>query len=297
MLDPKRRRGPGEWSTWEDVSSATVITSSSSRRSHNGDVTIAKRLIDAAKAAGCDAVKFQKRTPRLCVPVDQRDVPRETPWGVISYLEYRSRLELGEDDYETIDRYCRERQIPWFASAWDEPSLRLLDRFDPPCHKIPSALLGRDDLLRAARATRRPVILSTGMSTWAEIRHAVEILGEDDLVVNHSTSSYPCPPADLNLRMITTLRASFDCPIGYSGHEVGLQTSCAAVVLGASLLERHITLDRTMWGTDHAASVEPRGFQLLVRDVRVIEEALGDGVKRVYDRERAAMARLRGPAA
>lgn len=261
---------------------------------HNGDVDIAKRLIDAAKAAGCDAVKFQKRTPDLCVPPDQRDVPRETPWGVMPYIEYRRRLELDAADYDVLARYCRQAEIEWFASFWDEPSLLFLERFHPACHKIPSALLDRDDLLLAARATGRPVVLSTGMSTWDDIRHAVEILGDANLVLNHSTSSYPCAPAQLNLRVIETLRAAFDCPIGYSGHEVGLQTTCAAVCLGASMVERHITLDRAMWGSDHAASVEPGGFARLVRDIRVIEQALGDGVKRVYESERAAMDRLRG---
>jgi N-acetylneuraminate synthase len=261
---------------------------------HNGDLGIARLLIDAAKAAGCDAVKFQKRTPELCVPRDQSDVPRETPWGVMPYLDYRRRLELSEAAYEAIDRHCRASQIPWFGSFWDEPSLRFLERFDPPCHKVPSALLVRDDLLLAARGTGRPVVLSTGMSTWDEIGRAVDLLGEEDLVVNHSTSTYPCPPAELNLRVIETLREAFGCPIGYSGHEVGLQTTNAAVCLGASVVERHITLDRAMWGSDQAASVEPGGFARLVRDIRVIEQALGDGIKRVYESEQAALARLRG---
>ena len=261
---------------------------------HNGDVESARRLIDAAVAAGCDAVKFQKRTPDLCVPLDQRELPRETPWGVVPYLEYRRRLEFGEDEYAIIDRYCREKGIVWFASFWDEPSLRFLERFDPPLHKVPSALLTRDDLLSAVRSTGRPVILSTGMSTWTEIHRAVQILGEDDLVINHATSSYPCRPAELNLRMITTLRETFGCPVGYSGHEVGLQTTLAAVCLGASVVERHITLDRALWGSDQAASIEPGGFARLVRDIRVIEQALGDGVKRVYESERAVIDRLRG---
>lgn len=261
---------------------------------HNGDLELARRLIDAARTAGCDAVKFQKRTPDLCVPLDQRDIPRETPWGLIPYIEYRRRLEFGEDEYRIIDRYCREAGMLWFASFWDEASLRFLERFNPPVHKVPSALLTREDLLRVARATGRPVILSTGMSTWREIRRAVEILGEEHLIVNHSTSSYPCRPAELNLRMITTLRETFGCPVGYSGHEVGLQTTLAAVCLGASVVERHITIDRAMWGSDQAASIEPGGFARLVRDIRVIEEALGDGIKHVYESERAASGRLRG---
>lgn len=261
---------------------------------HNGDLGTAKRLIDAARSAGCDAVKFQKRTPELCVPVDQRAIPRQTPWGLIPYIEYRQRLELGTAEYDAIDAHCRAAGIPWFASIWDEPSLQFLHRYEIPCVKIPSALLAREDLLRAARATALPVMLSTGMSTWAEIRRAVETFGEENLVVSHATSAYPCPPAELNLRVIGTLRDAFNCPIGYSGHEVGLQTTYAAVCLGANVVERHITLDRAQWGSDQAASVEPGGFARLVRDIRVIEEALGDGVKRVYENERAAIARLRG---
>lgn len=261
---------------------------------HNGDLDTARRLIDAARAAGCDAVKFQKRTPELCVPAEQRRVPRQTPWGLLPYLEYRRRLEFDRAEYDAIDAHCRAAGIPWFASVWDEPSLRFVQRYDPPGVKIPSALLGRDDLLRAARATSLPVLLSTGMSTWAEIGHAVAVVGEADLVVSHATSAYPCPPAELNLRVIATLRDAYACPIGYSGHEVGLQTTCAAVCLGANLVERHITLDRAQWGSDHAASVEPGGLARLVRDIRVIESALGDGVKRVYATELAARARLRG---
>jgi len=260
---------------------------------HNGDFEIAKKLIDAAKAAGCDAVKFQKRDPEACIPPGQRDIPRETPWGVLPYLEYRKRLEFGADEYAAIDLYCRNIGIPWFASAWDDISLRFLERFDLPAYKIPSALLTHDDLLRRARSTGRPLILSTGMSTWSELCHAVQIAGQENLIVNHSTSSYPCTIDELNLRMITTLRNELESPIGYSGHEVGLQTTLAAVCLGASAIERHITLDRAMWGGDQAASVEPGGLTRLVRDIRAIERALGDGVKKVYESEHAAMSRLR----
>lgn len=260
---------------------------------HNGDLALAKRLIDAAYLAGCDAVKFQKRTPELCVPPEQRDIPRETPWGIMSYLEYRHRLEFGQPEYDEIDRYCRERGITWFASVWDEPSVDFLERYDPVCYKIPSAALTDHNLLRHLRRTGRPLILSTGMSTLEQIREAVDILGEDNLLITHCTSTYPCPPHELNLRMIETLRREFRCPIGYSGHEVGLQTTYAAVVLGACLVERHITLDRAMWGSDQAASVEPWGFMRLVRDIRVIEAALGDGVKRIYESELPIMNRLR----
>jgi N-acetylneuraminate synthase len=260
---------------------------------HNGNLEIAKKLIDAAVAAGCDAVKFQKRTPELCVPFEQRDVIRETPWGNLTYLQYRHRIEFGQTEYEEIDRYCRESRILWFASCWDIPSVGFIEQFDPPCHKIASASLTDDPLLRDVRATERPVILSTGMSTMKQIEHAVELLGSDNLVIMHSTSAYPCPPSELNLRMIETLRNRFACPIGYSGHEVGLPTTVAAVALGACMVERHITLDRAMWGSDQAASVEPQGIDRLVQYVRVVESAMGDGNKEVYASELPVLARLR----
>ena len=260
---------------------------------HNGDVEIAKRLIDAAKLAGCDAVKFQKRTPELCVPPEQRNIPRETPWGLITYMEYRYKVEFGYEQYAEIDRYCKQQGIAWFASCWDVPSVDFMEQFDPPCYKVASASLTDDELLLRLNGTGKPILLSTGMSTMDEIRHAVSLLDHDRLIIMHSTSTYPCPPNELNLRMIQTLRREFGLPVGYSGHEVGLQTTYAAVVLGACVVERHITLDRAMWGSDQAASVEPGGFMRLVRDIRVIEQALGDGVKRVYESEMAARAKLR----
>jgi N-acetylneuraminate synthase len=260
---------------------------------HNGDVEIAKQLVDVALEARCDAVKLQKRTPELCIPPEQRGVPRETPWGVITYLEYRRRLELGDDEYTEIDRHCRARGIPWFASCWDQPSVDFIERFSPPCHKVASASLTDHALLARVAASGRAVVLSTGMSTIDEIRAAVEHLPRDRLVLTHSTSTYPCRPDELNLRAIATLRDAFAVPVGYSGHEVGLQTTVAAVALGACLVERHVTLDRALWGTDQAASVEPSGLVRLVRDIRVVEAALGDGVKRVHDSEVASRARLR----
>lgn len=260
---------------------------------HNGDLEIAKKLIDAAYVAGCDAVKFQKRTPEICVPPDQRERPRETPWGTLTYMEYRERMEFGQSEYAEIDRYCREKGIAWLASCWDVPSVDFIERFDPVCYKIASACLTDDDLLRHTNAQGRPIVLSTGMSTMEEIRHAVGILDRDRLVITHTTSSYPCAPSDLNLRMIHTLAREIGCPIGYSGHEVGLQTTIAAVALGAAVVERHITLDRAMWGSDQAASVEPWGLMRLVRDIRVVEAAMGDGRKRVYDSELPLMERLR----
>jgi N-acetylneuraminate synthase len=260
---------------------------------HNGDLNIAKKLIDAAALAGCDAVKFQKRTPELCVPLEQRNLMRETPWGMISYMEYRERVELGFKEYSEIDAYCRTKGIFWFASPWDIPSVDFLEQFNPVCHKIASAAVTDAEMLKHVAATKRTVVLSTGMSTLDQIRAAVALLDPKKLILTQATSTYPCKTEELNLRAIETLRQEFGVPIGYSGHEVGLQTTCAAVVLGACLVERHITLDRAMWGSDHAASVEPSGFMRLVRDIRVIEAGLGDGKKRVYDSELPGMKKLR----
>ncbi len=260
---------------------------------HNGDLDIVKKLIDAASLAGCDAVKFQKRTPKLCVPRAQRNLMRETPWGVMSYLEYRHRIEFGQEEYAEIDRYCKEKNIAWFASCWDGPSVEFIEQFAPVCYKIASASLTDDVLLQHINSTGRPIILSTGMSTMEEIRHAVSLLDQDRLLIAHSTSSYPCKTEELNLNMIRTLYREFNCPIGYSGHEVGLQTTYASVVLGVCFVERHITLDRAMWGSDQAASVEPGGLMRLVRDIQVIEQALGDGIKRVYESEMIILNRLR----
>jgi len=260
---------------------------------HNGDVNIAKRLIDSAVHAGVDAVKFQKRTPELCVPPEQRNQMRETPWGYITYLEYRNHIEFDESAYREIDIHCKQRGIPWFASVWDEPSVDFLDKFDIPCYKIPSASLTDHALLHHLCKTGKPLILSTGMSTMDQIRDAVQEIGEENLLITHATSTYPCEPSELNLRMIQTLRVNFTCPIGYSGHEVGLIPSVVAVALGACLVERHITLDRAMWGGDQAASVEPGGFERLVKYIRVIEQSLGDGIKRVYESELPSLYKLR----
>ena len=260
---------------------------------HNGDLEIVKRLIDAAHRARVDAVKFQKRTPELCVPPDQQKRKRETPWGYITYLEYRHKVEFEAAEYQEIDQYCRQKGIDWFASVWDEPSVDFLEAFDPVVYKIPSASLTDHDLLRHVRKTGRPVILSTGMSTMDEIQAAVDVLGTEDLLITHATSTYPCEPEELNLRMIQTLKDAYPCPIGYSGHEVGLIPTVIAVSLGACLVERHITLDRAMWGSDQAASVEPGGFRRLVKYIRVTEASLGDGVKRVYDSENSSLQKLR----
>ena len=261
---------------------------------HNGSMDVAKKLIEGAALAGCDAVKFQKRTPELCVPKDQRDIERDTPWGRMKYIDYRYKVEFGRDEYQEIDRFSKERGILWFASCWDEDSVDFMEQFEPPCYKAASASLTDLALLKKTAATGRPLIISTGMSTMEEVEKTVAELGAERLLVAHTNSTYPSPIEELNLRMITTLKAFYPTvPIGYSGHEVGLSTTWAAVALGATFIERHVTLDRAMWGSDQAASVELSGMARLVSNIRDIEKALGDGVKRVYDGEAAARKKLR----
>ncbi|NOV99318.1 YrbI family 3-deoxy-D-manno-octulosonate 8-phosphate phosphatase [Isoptericola chiayiensis] len=260
---------------------------------HNGDVEIAKQLIDVAAAAGCQAVKFQKRTPEISTPKDQRDKIRQTPWGEMTYLEYKYKVEFEHEQYGEIDQYAKAQGVQWFASPWDVPSVGFLEEFGVPTHKIASASVTDHELLRALADTGKPLILSTGMSTLEQIDAAVEILGTDGLVILHSTSTYPLPPEEANLRTITTLQERYGVPVGYSGHETGLQISLAAVALGAVAVERHITLDRAMWGSDHAASLEPKGLNNLVRDIRILQDALGDGEKKVMPGELAPMSRLR----
>lgn len=259
---------------------------------HNGNILLAKELIDAAVDAGCNAVKFQKRTVFEVYTLDELGRQRESPFGTTNG-DLKLGLEFGQEDYERIDAYCHKQGVLWTASCWDSGSVDFIDQFDPPYYKVASASLTDDDLLRHIRSKGKPVILSTGMSTMVEIDHAVEVLGEEDLIILHCTSTYPAQTNELNLRMIETLQVRYDVPTGYSGHEVGLQTTLAAVALGASMVERHVTLDRSMWGSDQAASVEPQGFQRLVRDIRVIETAMGDGVKRVYESEVPVRDKLR----
>ena len=261
---------------------------------HNGDLGIAKQMIDAAVHAGADAVKFQKRTPAVATPPDQQKQMRETPWGYITYLEYRYKVEFNEEQYCEIDKHCKEKGIAWLVSVWDEPSVDFMEKFDTPAYKIPSASLTDAKLIRKALSTGKPLILSSGMSTMEQIRKGVEVAGEKNLILMHCTSTYPCEPEELNLKMVETLRSEFPhLPIGYSGHEVGLVPSAVAVALGACMVERHLTLDRAMWGSDQAASVEPGGFERLVKYIRVTEASLGDGVKKVYASEQNSLKRLR----
>mgnify|MGYP003952114983 FL=1 len=259
---------------------------------HNGSLDTAKKLIDVAVDSGCDAVKFQKRTIEIVYSKEELSRPRESPFGVTNG-DLKKGLEFDLEEYSAINKYCKEKEITWFASCWDEASVDFIEQFDPPCYKIASASLTDDNLLKHHRKYGKPIILSTGMSSMQEIEHAVAVLGTDDLIILHSTSTYPSDLEELNLRVITTLKKKFPSPIGYSGHEVGLHTSLAAVVLGGCMLERHITLDRSLWGSDHSASVEPHGLQKLVRDIRVCERALGNGVKQVYDSEIPIRQKLR----
>ncbi|MBU3741497.1 MAG: N-acetylneuraminate synthase [Candidatus Kapabacteria bacterium] len=262
---------------------------------HNGSVDIAKLMIDGAAQAGADCVKFQKRTPELCVPRDQWNIERDTPWGRMTYIDYRRKVEFDADDYAEIARHCERNGIHWTVSCWDEGAVDFMERyFDVPFYKAASASLTDLDLLRAMQQTGRPLMISTGMSTMEEIDAAVRALDASQLLIAHSTSAYPCPIDELNLAMISTLRERYpQLPIGYSGHETGLATTYAAVVKGASFIERHITLDRAMWGTDQSASVEMGGLARMVKDLRDIETAMGDGRKRVYDSELSSRSKLR----
>jgi N-acetylneuraminate synthase len=259
---------------------------------HNGDVDHAKRLISVALAAGCDAVKFQKRTVDVVYTAEELAKPRENPFGPTNG-DLKYGLEFEEEEYEVINAFCKSVKMLWFASPWDEASVDFLEHFRTPVYKIASASLTDDRLLCHIRATGKPIILSTGMSTYAEIDHAVEVLGKEDLVLMHTTSTYPATYDELNLRAIPKMAARYGVPVGYSGHETGIPTSVCAAALGACCVERHITTDRAMWGSDHAASLEPNGISRLVRDIRLWEQAKGDGIKRVYEREFPIIKKLR----
>tara|TARA_B100002052_G_scaffold58581_3_gene51557 strand:- start:6447 stop:7310 length:864 start_codon:yes stop_codon:yes gene_type:complete len=261
---------------------------------HNGNIDIAKKLIDVAKKAGCDAVKFQKRNPDVCVPEKQKSIMRETPWGYISYLDYKYKVEFEKEEYDIIDEYCKKNEIHWFASPWDVDSVNFLSQYDIPALKVPSASLNDKELLLAMAKTNIPIIISTGMSTQNEVDEAVSILKDSQLAVLHCVSTYPTPTNELNLNVIKTFQSKYpNLIIGYSGHETGLSTTYAAVAMGAKIIERHITLDRSMWGTDHSASIEPHGLKTLVSNIRDIESALGDGIKAVTPGEVPIREKLR----
>ena len=261
---------------------------------HNGSLDTAMRLIDVAAVSGCNAVKFQKRNPDVCVPNHQKSIMRDTPWGQMTYLDYKHKVEFQKEEYDEIDRFCKEKGIAWSASPWDLDSLDFLEQYDIPWIKIPSAMITNESLMKAAAKTGKKVIFSTGMSTYEEIDQAMVWLSNSEIVMLHCNSTYPAPLSDLNLKCVQTLRERYACEVGYSGHEFRLGTSVAAIYLGATYIERHITLDRTMWGSDHMSSVEPQGLIKMVRGIRELEEAYGDGIKRVTDGELAPRKKLRG---
>jgi len=264
---------------------------------HNGDLAIAKKLIDIAKVAGCDVVKFQKRNPDVCVPEHQKSVMRDTPWGKMTYLDYKYKVEFEKQEYDEIDTYCKNKQIDWTASPWDLDSLNFLNKYDVPFIKIPSALLTDIELIKESTKTGKKVIISTGMSTIEEVDVAVDAIkginSNASYAILHCNSTYPAPNDELNLKCIQTLKDRYKCEVGYSGHEFGLTTTIASICLGATIIERHITLNRTMWGTDQMCSVEPQGLIKLVRGVRELNNALGDGVKVVTETEKPIRDKLR----
>ncbi len=259
---------------------------------HNGSVSLAKKMIDIAVTTGCDAVKFQKRTVDVVYTKEELAKERKSVFGNTNG-DLKRGLEFGEDEYREIDEYCKRKGIIWFASCWDEGSVDFMEKFDVPCYKIASASLTDDNLLKYTKSKGKPLLLSTGMSTLEEIRHAVSILGEDNLVIFHCTSTYPSNTEEMNLRVIESFKKEFKCPIGYSGHERGVTPSVLAVALGAAAVERHITVDRTNWGSDQAASLEMAGLYHMVRDIRQVPTLLGDGVKVVYPREVPIIEKLR----
>ena len=259
---------------------------------HNGSMDVTKKLIDVAKDAGCDAVKFQKRTVDIIYTKEELDMLRESPWGITN-REQKYGLEFTYDDYKEIDEYCKKKNIMWFASCWDKDSVDFIDQFNPPCYKIASASITDDVLLMHIKSKGKPMILSTGMSTMKQIYHAINLLGQNNLIILHCTSTYPSLPKELNLKVIPTFRKIFSCPIGYSGHETGVFSSAIAAVMGACVIERHITLDRAMYGSDQAASLGPPGLKRMVRNIRLLPEIVGDGVKKVYDSEYPIIKKLR----
>lgn len=284
-----------DWASknWKIGKGQPVFTIAEIGINHNGDLEIAKRLIEVSKNAGFDSVKFQKRNPDVSTPENQKSQLRETPWGTMTYLDYKKRIEFGDDEYREISRYAAELGIIWFASPWDPDSVDFLEKHEVPLYKVASASVTDLELLEKISKTRKPVILSTGMSTLPQIEKAIEALKGSQIILMQATSSYPMNNEEANLRAMNTLSSNFNLEVGYSGHEVGIQISIAAVALGAVAVERHVTLDRAMWGTDHSASLEPAGMEKLIRDIRIVESALGDGIKKVFDSEQVPLQKLR----
>lgn len=261
---------------------------------HNGSLDIARDLIDMAIASGCDAVKFQKRTIDVVYPPDVLDAPRESPWGT-TQREQKEGLEFGKEEYDEIDRYCRQREIDWFGSAWDEQSLDFLASYDPPHHKVASAMLTNEGFVEAVASLNTHTYISTGMSEWTHVDRAVEIFRSagTPFTLMHTVATYPMPDEQANIAAMLALKERYDCPVGYSSHEVGLICSMLAAALGATALERHITLDRAMYGSDQAASLERPGLERMIRDIRLLPKIMGDGGKRILDEERPIAEKLR----
>lgn len=261
---------------------------------HNGDVELAKKLIRIAKERGCNAVKFQKRNPEQSVPINKRQEMRTTPWGNMTYFDYKLKIEFGEKEYKEIDNYCKDLNIDWFVSVWDLDSIDFIQKFNPVALKIPSDKLNDDELLKKAVATKIPLILSTGGSGMDMIDHALTIVDIENTILLQCTSIYPSATNQVNLKVIDTFKERYDLPIGFSSHHTSPFITLMAVCRGACLVEQHITQDRAMWGTDQAMSLEPRGVEILVKNIRMYEEALGDGKKKVFDRETQTLARTMG---
>ncbi len=259
---------------------------------HNGSLDLAKKLIDIAISTGCDAVKFQKRTVDVVYTKEELEKERESVFGTTNG-DLKRGLEFGFDEYKEIDRYCKEKGIIWYASCWDKASVDFIEQFNPPCYKIASASLTDDELLEYTKAKGKPIFLATGMSTIEQIDHAVDVLGKDDLIIYHCTSTYPTDNSEINLRVIPFLKERYNCPVGFSGHEKGILPTILSVQMGACAVERHITVDRTLWGSDQAASLEKEGLFRTVRDIRQIKTIMGDGIKKVYDSERPIIKKLR----
>jgi N-acetylneuraminate synthase len=261
---------------------------------HNGDMDTAMKLIESAKFSGCDAVKFQKRTPEICVPKNQWQIVRDTPWGKMTYIKYKKKIEFNLSQYKKLKKYADQLNIDFIASCWDEEAVDFMKKIKIPFYKIASACITDIGLLKKLKKTKKPLIMSTGMSTESQIDSCVKILGEKNLCIMHCTSSYPSRTNELNLKYIKKLKKKYKKSIiGYSGHETNLSSTIAAVVLGAKIIERHITLDRSMWGTDQKSSIEPLGLARLIRDIKTVTDSMGNGIKKVYDTEKPMIEKLR----
>ena len=261
---------------------------------HNGDMKTAMKLIEAAKLAGCNAVKFQKRTPEICVPKNQWQVVRDTPWGKMTYIKYKKKIEFNLSQYKKLKKYADKLNIDFVVSCWDQEAVNFMQKIKTPFYKIASACITDIGLLKLLKKTNKPLIMSTGMSTEAQINKCAKLLGEKNLCIMHCTSSYPSRTDELNLNYIKKLKNKYTkSVIGYSGHETNLSSTIAAVVLGAKIIERHITLDRSMWGTDQKSSIEPLGLARLIRDIKIVTDSMGDGIKKIYKTEKPMIEKLR----